>query len=88
MSFPQASRDDALADLITNTWVRKIREFDAPDTDLESIQEEIAWARELMRAANWPAVYQHEFFSAPSQHADRTDRRSSGYPAVCPDVDH
>jgi hypothetical protein len=61
MTFPQTNRDDALADLIANTLVRKIREFDAPNTDLEGIRGEIAWARELMRAANWPALYQHEF---------------------------
>jgi hypothetical protein len=61
MTFPLTNHDDALADFIVNTWVSRIREFDATQTDLEGIQQEIAWARELMCASNWPAIYQHDF---------------------------
>ena len=53
--------DDALADFITNRWVSRIRKCADHQVDLESVQAEIDWARELMRAANWPAVYQHNF---------------------------
>lgn len=62
MTFPLTNRDDALADLISNTWVKKIREFDAVAvTDFDALQQEIAWARGLMDAAGWPRAFQHDF---------------------------
>lgn len=63
MSFlTKTHPDDLLGDVVTHKFVSMIRDCEDPQIDLESIQKEaIDWAYRVMNAANWPAVYQHDF---------------------------
>ncbi|MFZ0915027.1 MAG: hypothetical protein WBQ76_13930 [Candidatus Korobacteraceae bacterium] len=53
--------DDLIGDVIKHRWVSMIRECEDHQINLEAVQEAINWARRLMNAENWPAVYQHDF---------------------------